>query len=118
MTATSARGLTSSTDLRSRTDLSSPFSELVSAPITVIGHTDRILTTPFERRPATAPVATGHTRAGRQTTPVGGPIWSSPTCMSPAVSDVGSAGRLHPTDKPGVKLRRRMSTQSGRRSIH
>lgn len=118
MTEASAHGLPADPDLRSRTDLYSPFSELVSAPTTVVGKTGRILTTPFGSQVATAPVATADTATARQTVPVGVPTWSSPSCMAPAVSDINGAGRPRTTATTGVKSRFRPASHGRRRTIH
>lgn len=96
MTAAGTHRLPDGSDARSASELASPFSELLPAPIMVIPKTERILTTPFERDPAAAVVSVEATEAAlaQEKPPVGGLAWSSPaSCTTSPGSDVVSAPR-------------------------
>ena len=84
-------------DVRCRPELASPFSELLPAPITVV-QTEPILTTPFERQPAPAAVATDPA-SDRERVPAGGLAWSSPASCTTSVADVVSAPRTRARSK-------------------
>jgi hypothetical protein len=85
-------------DERCRPELASPFSELLPAPIITVVKTEPILTTPFERQPAPAAVATDPV-SERERVPGGGLAWSSPASCTTSVADVVSAPRTRARSK-------------------
>jgi hypothetical protein len=96
MTVASLHRLPAGSELRSRPELTSPFSELLAAPIIAVAKTERILTTPFERHPETASVAEVATDSASvgEKIPAGGLAWSSPaSCTTSPASDVVSVPR-------------------------
>jgi hypothetical protein len=65
--------LPAGSDVRCRPELASPFSELLPAPIIAVVKTEPILTTPFERQPAPAAVATDPASERERVPPAGWP---------------------------------------------